>query len=458
MGKGTEHDENLSDLANKSCITEDSKRSFTFDENEPLDSKIVKLLELIPPSIRNCKHYSEIIDTKISEVLSKTITIEEYEDYFKKLHASQLADKIPEVNVPAPMNRKFKIKETNILGSFPGICQNKGILEKFVKILEHYGDKDIPKCFEKLIEQMQLNYLILNLNEVMKGYELLVFNYGDIVERSFGVHSYSNSIMDHIQNGVIPYEILDKLLGSQVPLIYDGYLFIRIETFVGTKKGFYPLKHSNETINGICDIIAHATSYSSKKMRKIKSQLYVEIFPNLYLSPKPIQKESCTFNFQSEIIRRNLATEVEKRMKALNMLKKAYEEGLLSSLNVEDVLEFLHRKKENQITCLMEEINFNTDCEVDDKDIEMFLDHMKKLEEKTRDEEFAESIDNKEIDNLVDMQSTSSEEMDKAKNAIERKAMEFSVFPIAMNYIRKRRIVIPDTISCDKFVNILNNF
>ncbi|GFT59373.1 hypothetical protein TNCV_3464031 [Trichonephila clavipes] len=159
-------------------------------------------------------------DRKICQVISKDITVNEFEDFMKKLAA-------PLLKVSEPITRKeIKIKRTDILGSFPGICQNKGILFTLTEILDQHEYKDIPKCFEILIKDMHLNYLIMNLKAFLNGYEILVFDYENIVERSLGVHSYSDGVMAHIDNGVIPYEILDKLLESRVGFLCILYLFM----------------------------------------------------------------------------------------------------------------------------------------------------------------------------------------------------------------------------------------
>ncbi|GFU66013.1 hypothetical protein TNCV_129261 [Trichonephila clavipes] len=202
MDKGFDEETEHDDWSDISDTTEDSESSSNSHGGEFFDVTFTKLLDLIPQSISNCKKYSEIIDRKICQVISKDITVNEFEDFMKKLAA-------PLLKVSEPITRKeIKIKRTDILGSFPGICQNKGILFTLTEILDQHEYKDIPKCFEILIKDMHLNYLIMNLKAFLNGYEILVFDYENIVEK--------DGVMTHIDNGVIPYEILDKLLESRV--------------------------------------------------------------------------------------------------------------------------------------------------------------------------------------------------------------------------------------------------
>ncbi|GFY37300.1 hypothetical protein TNIN_76301 [Trichonephila inaurata madagascariensis] len=456
--EGTKHEENSSDWSDKSCTTEDSESSSDSDGSEFIDVRLNKLLDLIPPGIQNCKSYSAMVDKKVFQALSKKITIKEFKDFIKRLQVTSLFDKVSEVKIQKPLTRKeIEIKETSISSLFPGICFKKGILVTLGKILDQHDYKNISKCLETLIAHRRLNYLTVNLRGFLKGYELVLFDHEAIVERSLGVHSYSDGFVDHIDNGLIPYEILDKVLECQVPLIYDGYLFVRIKSFISFEKdfGFYPLQHSNETINAVCDMVAHRTSCDNKEIQKIKSQLYVAKCPNLYLSPKPIQKIERTVNIFSGNLKRKLVAEFGKKMKILNAIKKAHADGYISSLDEETVLEFIHRKNGiEQITCLMDH-QLSTDKEkvkeeiIDDEDIKMFIHHLKVQAGKMRDEQCRESRNETQIGNLVDMQSTSSEGMEEVKIVIERTAIAELI-----NFIRKRRIVIPDTISCNKLVEV----
>ncbi|GFV73834.1 hypothetical protein TNCV_3540101 [Trichonephila clavipes] len=253
-------------------------------------------------------------------------------------------------------------------------------------------------------------------------------------------------------------QILSKAVQNSIPLIYDGYLFVRIKSFVNNVEkdfGFYPLQHSNETIDGICDMVAHLTSYDSEKMEKIKAQLYVDIFPNLYLSPEPIQNENHTLNLCSENLKRKLDAAIGKRMNLLNILSKVLVNGRISSLNEEAVLEFVHQEKDTEkIRCLMVH-QLCTDKEevkkeiIDAEDRKRSIDLVKIQKGKMRGEQVRERRNEIQIGNLVDRQSTSSEGMEEAEIMIEGKALAQLI-----NFIRKRGIVIPDTISCNKLVEV----
>ncbi|GFU05240.1 hypothetical protein NPIL_426471 [Nephila pilipes] len=430
----------------------DDGNSSETDDDQPVDEKIQKFFEDDQKFFEDDPTENKKIPLLDKETQtfekdstgSKNLVIKE-SDVFVSIPANEIELETIEVET-----ERSCINE-ELQSIFPGICKKKlDILKKLDQLLNQVGKQDLQKCIQKLVEAEQLNYMIINLYSFLKGYEIIIFNHEKVLEKSYGIHSYADTLLNHIDNGLIPYEILDKLLYCKIPIFYEGYLFIKLRSFVARYKdfGFYILQHSNKTINGMCDMIAFKMSYNSKEKEKVKSRLLLELFPTLCLSPK-FETNYSTFDVVSPHMKRFMNNEMKERIKFLKVITKpAKKRNKRKSITHKDLLKYLRGIVTEEIVQLPKEGSKENACDEElekNKDGEGYEDIWDGIEsEKSGDNEKSEeSLVDEEIVHFADIDFLPSKLSKKMNEKVKRGISLLNIVSTLQDYIRKRQICIP---------------